>query len=272
MNNAYDDLMRASGLPRLEARLLMQHVAGLSHAQLIVAAAQPVSTVVRQAFQQLVIRRQAGEPIAYLLGQREFYGRVFHVDPAVLIPRPETEHLVEAVLQRLERQQPINLLDLGTGSGVLAVTLALEAPAWHVCATDVSAPALTVARRNAQVLQAEVDFYQGDWYQALPEQSVFDVIVSNPPYIAAGDNHLGLGDLRFEPQNALTDHADGLCCYRVIIAQAPRWLSAGGWLMLEHGFEQGDAVRQLMQQATFSQIETLCDLAGLERLTIGQRS
>lgn len=250
----------------------MQHVAGLSHAQFIVAAGQPVPAIVNQAYQQLVMRRRAGEPVAYLLGYREFYGRVFTVNPAVLIPRPETEHLVEAILQRFDRQLPISVLDLGTGSGALAVTLALEAPVWHVCASDVSIDALTVARRNAQVLKATVDFYQGDWYQALPAQSVFDVIVSNPPYIAADDSHLAQGDLRFEPLGALTDHADGLCCYRIIISQAHHCLSANGWLLLEHGFEQGVAVRQLMQQAAFIQVETLCDLAGLERLTIGQIS
>ena len=270
MSDTYNDLLRASGLPRLEARLLMQQISGLSHAQLIVAGAQPVSAAISQQFQQQVERRLAGEPIAYLLGQREFYGRMFHVSPAVLIPRPETEHLVEIALQRCDCHAPINVLDLGTGSGALAVTLALEAPSWHVCASDVSAEALAVASHNAKVLQAKVDFYQGDWYQALPAQSVFDLIVSNPPYIAANDHHLSEGDLRFEPPNALTDHADGLCCYRVIIAQAHAWLHSGSWLMLEHGFEQGAAIRQLMQQAAFTRVETLSDLAGLERVTVGQ--
>lgn len=270
MSIRYDDLLRDSGLPRLEARLLMQQVSGLTHAGLISASEQSVPDELKQHFLLLVESRRAGVPIAYLLGQREFYGRNFSVNDNVLIPRPETEHLIDAALNRYPRAEDINVLDLGTGSGVLAVTLALEAPAWHVFATDVSAAALTVAQQNALNLHAQVTFYVGSWYQALPQKHPkFNLIVSNPPYISADDRHLKEGDLRFEPLDALTDHVDGLTCYSDIIGSSKNYLCQGGWLMLEHGFNQGASIRQLMHQASYGQVETLLDLAGLERLTIG---
>lgn len=271
MSTRYNDLLRDSGLSRLEARLLMQHVSGLTHAGLISAAEQSVPDELKQHFLSLVEARRAGVPIAYLLGRREFYGRDFSVNENVLIPRPETEHLIDAALNHYSRAEEINVLDLGTGSGVLAVTLALEAPAWHVFATDVSDAALEVAQQNALNLHAQVTFYAGSWYRALPQgHQTFDLIVSNPPYIAADDRHLEKGDLRFEPLNALTDYADGLTCYRDIIGSSMEYLCRGGWLMLEHGFDQGEAIRQLMNRASYRLVETLPDLAGLERLTIGR--
>ncbi|MDF0604480.1 peptide chain release factor N(5)-glutamine methyltransferase [Neisseriaceae bacterium TC5R-5] len=263
--------LRLYPLPRLECRMLLQHVIpGLTHAYLLAHPEQSLSHEQAHFFQQLVQRRLNGEPIAYLLGESEFYGRSFRLSPAVLIPRPETEHLLEAAL--LHTTKPgSRVLDLGTGSGVLAVSLALEAPHCQVMAVDLSAEALQVAQANARGLGAKVAFYQGSWYQALPEQFEFDLIMSNPPYIRHDDHHLTLGDLRYEPSMALTDGADGLVCLRQIIAGAPAHLSIGGWLMLEHGYDQGSAVRQLFAATQWGSVQTLVDLAGLDRVTIARK-
>jgi len=265
-------LLVAAALPRLEARLLLQQVTGLSHVQLIAAPERELDADSAARFASLAERRRAGEPIAYLLGSREFYGRDFAVSPAVLIPRPETEHLVEAALERAGRGRPVRVHDFGTGSGIIAVTLALEAPAWRVSASDLSAEALDVARANAAALGASVAFSQGSWYEALPDATErFDLIVSNPPYIAVGDHHLEEGDLRFEPGGALTDFDDGLSCLRALAEGAPARLVPGGWLMVEHGFDQGEAVRALFDAVGLTEVATLSDLAGLDRLTIGRK-
>ncbi|MBA4707136.1 peptide chain release factor N(5)-glutamine methyltransferase [Aquitalea aquatica] len=262
--------LRRHPLPRLEARMLLQHVRpGLTHARLIADPDLLLSEAETSQFEQLALRRLQGEPMAYLLGEREFYGRNFRVSPAVLIPRPETEHLVEAALERLG-QAPAQVVDLGCGSGAIAITLALEAAAWVVSAVDLSPDALQVAMGNAQQLGASVRFQQGSWYQPLGELAGFDLIVSNPPYIEQHDHHLAEGDVRFEPRMALTDEHDGLSCLREIIAGAPARLKAGGWLMLEHGFDQGDVVRQLLRSAGLQNVATLPDLAGLDRVSIGQ--
>lgn len=266
-----DEALRRYPLPRLESRLLLMQVTGFSPARLIGYPELELTAQQEAAYHGLAERRLAGEPVAYLLGEREFYGRPFRVSPAVLIPRPETEHLVEAALARVGRG-PARVVDLGTGSGAIAVTLALEAPEWQVSAVDVSDAALTVARGNATLLAAGVEFYQGSWYAPLPETAVFDLIVSNPPYIAGDDHHLGEGDVRFEPRLALTDHADGLACLRAIASDAPRRLLPGGWLMVEHGYDQGDAVRELFQAAGLVEVETLPDLAGLDRVTLGRKA
>jgi len=264
-------LLAAACLPRLEARLLMQRVSGLTHAQLIAWPERELDDDSAACFATLAERRRAGEPMAYLLGSREFYGRDFAVSPAVLIPRPETEHLVEAALERVGRERPARAHDFGTGSGIIAITLALEAKAWTVSASDLSADALDVAEANAAALGAAVAFSQGSWYAALPDATErFDLIVSNPPYIAAGDHHLSEGDLRFEPGGALTDFADGLSCLRELAAGASARLRPGGWLMVEHGFDQGDAVRALFNAAGLVEVATLPDLAGLDRLSIGR--
>lgn len=265
-----EQALRYHPLPRLEARMLLQHVRpGLTHARLIADPDLPLSQAEAALFEQLARRRLQGEPMAYLLGEREFYGRCFQVSPAVLIPRPETEHLVEAALQR-QGPSAAKVVDLGCGSGAIAVTLALEAPAWQVQAVDLSAAAIAVAERNAQQLGASVCFHQGSWYQPLAGLGRFDLIVSNPPYIERGDYHLDEGDVRFEPRMALTDEDDGLACLRAIIAGAPAHLQAGGWLMLEHGYDQGAAVRQLLSQAGLQAVETLPDLAGLDRVSLGR--
>lgn len=262
------EALRLYPLPRLEARMLLQQAAPeLTHARIAAYPEQMLSAEQEACFRALAARRAAGEPVAYLIGRREFYGRDFTVGPQVLIPRPETEHLIEAALQRFG-DRAARVVDLGTGSGAIAATLALEAPAWRVCAVDLSPEALAIARGNAERLGARVDFYQGSWYQALPEDAVFDLIVSNPPYIQRDDEHLGQGDVRFEPRMALTDEADGLDCLRAIAADAPRRLAPGGGLIVEHGYDQGAAVRGLFADAGLLQVETIVDLAGLDRITL----
>ncbi|SCK17367.1 peptide chain release factor N(5)-glutamine methyltransferase [Vogesella sp. LIG4] len=262
--------LRHFDLPRLEARLLLAQVTGLSHAAMVSAAHDELSAEQWQAFSALAARRLAGEPVAYLLGAREFYGREFAVTPAVLIPRPETEHLVEATLAKVGRMRPARVVDLGTGSGIIACTLALEAPQWQVAAVDLSADALQVARGNAARLGAQVAFHHGSWLAPLPAGERFDAIVSNPPYIEQHDHHLDEGDVRFEPRMALTDENDGLDCLRAIVAAAPARLLPGGWLLLEHGYDQGAACRALLVYAGFVQVATLPDLAGNDRVTLGQ--
>lgn len=266
-----DEALRRYPLPRLESRLLLMQVTGLGPAKLVGYPELELTVEQEEAYCRLAERRLAGEPIAYLLGEREFYGRPFRVSPAVLIPRPETEHLVEAALAKVGRR-PARVVDLGCGSGAIAVTLALEAPEWQVSAVDVSEAALTVARGNAAQLAAPVTFYQGSWYVPLPETAVFDLIVSNPPYIAATDHHLDEGDVRFEPRLALTDEDDGLSCLREIAAGTQSRLLPGGWLMVEHGYDQGVSVRELFRAAGLAEVETLPDLAGLDRVTLGRKA
>jgi release factor glutamine methyltransferase len=272
MTTTIADALAAQGVPRAELRLLLMHLQpDLTHARIVAHPEMELSADLYARFSALLARRQAGEPIAYLLGCREFFGRPFLVNPAVLIPRPETEHLVEAALQR-QGPAAADVLDLGCGSGAVAVTLALEAPQWHLTAVDLSDDALAVARRNAQLLGAHVGFLQGSWFDPLPAGALFNLIVSNPPYIAGDDHHLGEGDVRFEPRLALTDEADGLECLRVIAREAPGHLHAGGWLMVEHGYDQGDAVRAVFAARGLQQVDTLCDLAGQPRLTLGQKA
>lgn len=225
-----------------------------------------------QTFLDICARRMCGEPIAYLLGQREFMGLVFEVGPAVLIPRPETELLVDEVLRIIDQLDSPAILDLGTGSGAIAVALAHARADARVWATDISSEALNLARRNALTNGVSVEFLLGSWFDALVDVDpapTFDVIVSNPPYIAAGDSHLQEGDLRFEPAIALTDGADGLAAYRAILSKAPQYLRSGGHLCVEHGFDQSDAVGRLFEQSGFVGIKTLRDLAGHPRVTAG---
>jgi release factor glutamine methyltransferase len=262
-----------AGLPALEARMLLTHVTGLTRTQLITRDADVLDAGAGEAFAGLMARRLAGEPMAHLVGHREFFGRRFIVTPDVLIPRPDTEVAVEAALARLAGKTAPHVLDLGTGSGILAVTIGCERPDAKVWATDISAPALTVAQRNADALGAgNVRFLLSDWYGAVPAELRFDLIVSNPPYIAAGDPHLGQGDLRFEPLDALTDHGDGLGDVAVIVSGAGQRLSTDGCLLIEHGYDQADAVRALLGAAGFVDIVTARDLGGNERCTGGRKA
>jgi release factor glutamine methyltransferase len=262
------DLDRRSA--RLEARVLAAHGLGVAPAWIVAHDRDPLTDAQAGLLEALVGRRAGGEPVAYIVGRREFYGRAFRVDPAVLIPRPETEHLVEAALDRLPADRPAAVLDLGTGSGCVAVTLALERPAWRLTAVDVSPAALAVAADNGRALGARVEWLASDLYAALPGRR-FAAIVGNPPYVAAGDPHLVSGDPRFEPRLALASGADGLDTLRAIVAGAPAHLEAGGWLILEHGWDQGEAVAGLLRQAGFTAVFTDRDLAGRARVSGGRR-
>ena len=304
-----DDLIRHSQLPRAEARRLLAYLTGQPLTWFMAHGDDPADPDIATRFQALAERRRAGEPLAYLLGQQEFYGRPFAVSPAVLIPRADTETLVETALEqlaRLRRQRhavPLSLLELGTGSGIIAITLALETPDTEVHAVERSAEALVVAQQNAKTLGADrIHWHAGSWWQALanatgsheatenaataaqttspitarqgrptePPARRFDLIVSNPPYIAANDHHLQQGDLRFEPPQALAAGPDGLDDLRIIIGGAPAHLNPGGWLLLEHGYDQETPVQALLRDAGFADVFTRRDLAGQPRVSGGR--
>ncbi|MFK0379971.1 peptide chain release factor N(5)-glutamine methyltransferase [Pandoraea sp. NPDC090278] len=267
-------LLREPGLPPMESRILLSHVLGWSRTQLITRDREPLAPETVAVYRALHARRVAGEPIAYLTGTREFFGLTLNVSPSVLIPRPETELLVELALARIEGRQTPRVLDLGTGSGAIALAIAHSRPDARVTALDRSADALDVARENARQLglDGRVRFLASDWYEALPsDEAPFDLIVSNPPYIVSGDEHLSQGDLRFEPVDALTDHADGLAALRVIVAGAPSRLLPDSWLLCEHGYHQAADVRALCTAAGFADVVSERDLAGIERTTGGRR-
>ena len=272
-----DDLIRHSQLPRAEARRLLAYLTGQPLTWFMAHGDDPADPDIAARFQALAERRRAGEPLAYLLGQQEFYGRPFTVSPAVLIPRADTETLVETALEQLlllrqqRRTVPLSLLELGTGSGIIAITLALEAPDTEVHAVERSAEALAMAQRNAKALGAHrIHWHAGSWWQALARPRRFDLIVSNPPYIAANDHHLQQGDLRFEPPQALAAGPDGLDDLRIIIGGAPAHLNPGGWLLLEHGYDQETPVQALLRDAGFADVFTRRDLAGQPRVSGGR--
>lgn len=257
-------------IPVAEARLLLGEVLGRNHAWLEAHRDDVLDAVAAERFAALVARRAAGEPVAYLLGRREFYGRDFAVSPAVLIPRPETELLVEIALAAVAGIPAPRILDLGTGSGCIAITLALELPAADVTAVDISDAALAMARGNAARLGARLHCLQSEWFAALSGER-FDLIVSNPPYVAEGDPHLAEGDLRFEPALALACGRDGLDAIRRILASAPDHLEPGGTLHFEHGYDQAPAVAELLMWAGFTDIVQHRDLAGIVRVSGGRR-
>lgn len=258
-------LQTQSLLDALDYRVLLCHALGLSRVGLITQSERALSADEAQRFAALVRRRLDGEPIAYIVGQREFFGLPFEVGGAVLIPRPDTELLVELTLERLPPSGRV--LDMGTGSGAIAVAVAHTRRDADVTALDVSPEALAVARRNAAANGVRVAFLQSDWYAALEAKAPFDVIASNPPYIASGDRHLSEGDLRYEPVGALTDHADGLSALRIIVAGAAAHLKPQGWLLMEHGYDQSAAVRQLLTEQGYTDVQSWTDLAGIERVT-----
>ena len=314
-----DDLIQHSQLPRAEARRLLACLTGQPLTWFMAHGDDPTDPNTATRFQALAERRRAGEPLAYLLGQQEFYGRPFAVSPAVLIPRADTETLVETALEQLlllrqQRRtvdvpgaeaptlvsppaqthicqgqssadaqaplsetssrpvhQPLSLLELGTGSGIIAITLALEAPDTEVHTVERSLEALAVAQQNAKALgAARIHWHAGSWWQALACPRRFDLIVSNPPYIAAHDHHLQQGDLRFEPPQALAAGPDGLDDLRIIIGGAPAHLNPGGWLLLEHGYDQETPVQALLRDAGFADVFTRRDLAGQPRVSGGR--
>ena len=299
----------------VDNRILLCHALGLTRVGLITQSERALTAQEAERLSALVTRRLRGEPIAYIVGQREFFGLPFEVTPAVLIPRPDTELLVELALERLPPSGRV--LDMGTGSGAIAVALAHTRRDARVTALDVSADALAVAARNAAANGASVRLLRSDWFAALDgapadagadadsaaaahadveayagaadapggaaenaaeahaaapraTPAIFDLIVSNPPYIASGDRHLSEGDLRFEPSGALTDHADGLSALRIIVAGAARHLAPQGWLLMEHGYDQAAAVRTLLSTQGYTHVQSWRDLAGIERVTGAQ--
>jgi len=259
-------------LPAGETRLLLGHVLQQSSAWLLGHDDHMLAEDELRVFASLVARRAGGEPVAYLVGFREFFGREFAVSPAVLIPRPETELLVEVALAGVgagdAKAGAPRILDLGTGSGCIAITLALEIPRAQVTAVDACETALHIATRNAEALGAQLRFLRGDWFSALDGER-FDLIVANPPYIAAADPHLTTGDLRHEPPAALSSGADGLEALRRIITEAPAHLARDGQLWLEHGYDQPETVRELLAAAGLTGIRQHRDLAGIIRVSGG---
>jgi len=255
---------------RREAALLLRHVLGQSDAWLIAHAEEPVDPTHESAYRDLVARRAAGEPVAYLIGTCGFHALELHVTPDVLIPRPDTELLVELALQRIPLDEEYAVADLGTGSGAIALAIAQARPRVRIVATDASASALRVARANAERLGLHnLEFAQGNWCVALGGAH-FDVIISNPPYIAEGDPHLRKGDLRFEPGAALASGLDGLDALRIIVRDARAHLREGGWLLFEHGFEQGAAARDLLASGGYAEIFTERDIESRERVSGGR--
>lgn len=256
---------------RHEAELLLLHALQRPRSWLFAHATDPVDLADRDSFHALLARRAAGEPVAYITGQWGFWTLQLEVSPATLIPRPETELLVEQALARLPADRPCTIADLGTGSGAIALALASERPLAQVLATDFSGEALAVAKRNAaRNAVSNVAFAQGSWHVPLHGQR-FDLIASNPPYIASDDPHLARGDLRFEPSTALASGQDGLDDIRLIADGARAHLLPGGWLLLEHGWDQGAAIRALLQQAGLDEVQTVQDLEQRDRVTLGRR-
>jgi release factor glutamine methyltransferase len=261
-------LLAGNGLPAIEAEALAAHVLGVARVHLLAHPERAVELEPARRTENLFARRRAGEPIAYLTGEREFFGLTLRITPDVLIPRPETALLVELALERLHPRRGKRVLDLGTGSGAIAIAIAHEAPDAEVVAVDSSEAALEVARENARRHDTKIQFLCSDWFAALADER-FDVIVANPPYIAAGDAHLEQGDLRFEPRRALVGGADGLEPIRVVVGSACEHLVSGGWLLFEHGYDQAERCRRLLAMQGFTEIASWTDLAGIERVSGG---
>jgi release factor glutamine methyltransferase len=252
----------------LDSELLLGHVLGVERTHLKTWPERSVDDAVQRRFTHLMQRRVSGEPVAYLIGTQGFWTLELEVSEATLIPRPETELLVEVALD-LPLSVQAAVLDLGTGTGAIALALASERKQWRITAVDVQAPAVDLAERNRQRYQLDnVTVFCSNWFAEIPAQQ-FDLIVSNPPYIEQSDPHLTQGDVRFEPASALVSGIDGLDDLRLLAQQSASFLANAGWLLVEHGFDQGGAVRELFEINGFSQIETRLDLNGLERITLG---
>ncbi|HVL76094.1 MAG TPA: peptide chain release factor N(5)-glutamine methyltransferase [Noviherbaspirillum sp.] len=268
-NTTIASALRQLPLDALENRILLMHALGLSRVELITQSERVISDDEAQRLSALIERRLAGEPIAYIVGEREFFGLALHVTPDVLIPRPDTELLVELALDRLPHGGRV--VDLGTGSGAIAVAVAHQRPDAEVHAVDISAAALAVAGRNAERHAVRLHLHQGDWLSPLSGEP-FDLVVSNPPYIRSDDPHLAQGDLRFEPIGALTDHGGGLSALRNIATSAMHHLKPGSWLLMEHGYDQASDVRRMLAGSGYTAVQSWHDLAGIERVTGGRLS
>ena len=265
-------LRQAAAIDRVDAEWLLAHSLQTPRSWLFAHSGDAVPAEAAVRFAALLARRQAGEPVAYLTGSQGFWTLDLAVSPATLVPRPETELLVERALARIPVNSASHVADLGTGSGAIALAIAKERPHTAVIATDASAAALEVARGNAARNGiTNVEFREGDWLAPLAGET-FDLIASNPPYIAEGDPHLDRGDLRFEPPTALSSGEDGLDAIRSIVRDAPARLAPGGWLLLEHGWDQGALVRALLEAAGFIDVETAHDLEGRDRISLGRKA
>jgi len=260
--------LAAAAIEPREARLLLAEACGFSEASVLAQGERELPAEIEARFAQWAARRRAGEPVAYIVGRREFYSLPLSVGPPVLIPRPETELLVELALERLPPGASSSVLDLGTGCGAIALAIKRHRPRARVVAVEIGATALEYAKRNAAKLGLEIELLHGRWFEPVRGER-FDVVVSNPPYVALEDPHLNQGDLRFEPRHALVAGADGLDGIRAITSGAAAFLNAGGWLLLEHGQGQDQAVRALLSTAGFANVSTWPDLAGIARATGG---
>ena len=256
-----------SETPRLDAELLLAHCLEKPRSFLYAWPETVLDPACLQCFEALLAARCKPTPVAYLLGEREFFGRDFTTSPAALVPRPETELLVEQALERLPPGRDQRLLDLGTGSGIIAITLKLERPELRVRASDVDPASLTLARENAARHRVDIDFVESDWFASLPGDQAYDMIVSNPPYVAAAHPFLRAGDLPAEPQHALTPGPGGTEAIEIIVREARARLAPGGWLLLEHGYDQEAPVRELFRAEGFDEIRCHADLNGLPRCT-----
>jgi len=255
----------------LDAEVLLLHLLDLERTTLRAWPERRITTDQAIQYKLLIGQRREGRPVAYLTGQREFWSRSFRVGPGVLIPRPETELLIELVLERLPADTHASLLDLGTGSGIIALTLAAERPGCSITATDASNDALAITRENARRMGiSQIRYLKGHWLDPLAADDRFDLIVSNPPYIAAADPHLAQGDLRFEPQQALASGSDGLDALREIIDRSPAHLHPGGWLILEHGYDQADALTAILTKGGYRDIGQYRDLQGHPRASVAR--
>ena len=267
---ATEQFRACSETARLDAELLLSHCLGKPRSYLYSWPEAMLDEACWQCFRDLVQRRLRPTPVAYLLGRREFYSLDYATTPAALVPRPETELLVELALRRIPADAPRRVCDLGTGSGIIAVTVAARRPACRVSASDVDPECLSLARENARRHEVNIDFYEADWYRGLPRAARFDLILSNPPYIAAGHPFLGQGDLPAEPPLALTPGPTGLEALQKIVGGAPEFLDAGGSLMVEHGYDQQAAVAGLFEAAGFVEITCETDFNDLPRVTAGK--
>lgn len=260
-------LEEVTDTPALEARLLLAHLLDKPESWLIAWPEHQPTADQHARFEQLLDQRLQGHPIAHLLSHRAFWTLELKVTPDVLIPRPDTETVIETLLNMFDDESQLRVLDLGTGTGAIALALASERKQWEMHASDISDKALKVARENAARHQLDIHFYQGSWFETIPAELRFDLLVSNPPYIRENDPHLAQGDVRFEPQLALTSGPDGLDAIRQLVREAPAHLAPGGMLMLEHAYDQAEDVTQLLDNTGFNQIKTSLDHGGNQRVT-----